>query len=131
LTCHKYWSKHYQALPDRARRYRLTILKQPDLEKETVVCSICEEPLGTKDKVTGSFCIHKWNLAIQIGKSKTWQTFSVQKIIAAQLLAMVQDEAIHKFLAYTGNIDEVGEALLVSLPIPDLKLDIEPLFTRA
>jgi len=44
---------------------------------------------------------------------------------------MVQDEAIHKFLAYTGNIDEVGEALLVSLPIPDLKLDIEPLFTRA
>ena len=43
-----------------------------------------------------------------------WETYSVQEIISIQLLNMIEEQAVYKFIIYSGNIDDIKEALFVS-----------------
>ncbi|KAL9127806.1 MAG: hypothetical protein Q9217_003390 [Psora testacea] len=69
---------------------------------------------------TGYFQIFKWNVALQTLGQAGWKTFPLQKVISAQLLAMIEDQAVHKFIVHTGDLDNVKEALLLWVFTPDL-----------
>lgn len=43
-----------------------------------------------------------------------WETYSVQEIVSAQLLALIEEQATYKFLAYSGDLETSKDALLVS-----------------
>lgn len=71
-----------------------------------------------EEKKGQNFRLFKWSLAVQRSHDSLWETYSVQEIVSAQLLAMIEDQATFKFLAYSGNLEESKDALLVSkLPL--------------
>ena len=55
---------------------------------------------------------------MQLSDDPTWEEYSVQEIVSAQLLALIEEQATYKFVVYSGNVEEVQEALLVSQPCP-------------
>ncbi len=72
--------------------------------------------------------LFKWALALQSSDKRLskfvtafkrsgeggWKTFSIQRIVAAQLLALIEESAVYKFLCYSGDVEEAKDALLVS-----------------
>ena len=70
--------------------------------------------MGVEEKRVGTLRLFKWSLAVQRAQAMDWETYSVQEIVSAQLLALIEDQATRKFLTYSGNIEEAEEALLVS-----------------
>lgn len=54
---------------------------------------------------------------MQHHEDEGWEVLSMQRLVASQLLATIEESAAHKMLVYSGNIDEAGEALLVSTSV--------------
>ena len=78
-------------------------------------CVSCREVVGINDgKESYSLRLFKWSLALQRSRGLDWETCSVQEIISAQLLALTQEQAVYKFLAYSGDIEYSTTALMVS-----------------
>jgi len=50
---------------------------------------------------------------VQRSHGNIWETYSVEEIISAQMLALIEDQATYKFLTYSGNIENAKDALLV------------------
>ena len=75
----------------------------------------CREVVGVEDEVESSSSrLFKWSLALQRSRELDWETCSVQEIVSAQLLALIDEQAVYKFLAYTCAADASKTALLVS-----------------
>ena len=79
-------------------------------------CESCREPVGVVDPEHGNIRLFKWSLAVQRSQDTVWETYSVPEIVSAQLLALITEQSIYKFLVYSGNTEEKKEALLVSEP---------------
>ena len=78
-------------------------------------CVSCSEILGSKDeKESSSVRLFKWSVALQRSRDLGWETCSVQEIVSAQLLALIEEQAVYKFLAYSGDADDSKTALFVS-----------------
>ena len=43
-----------------------------------------------------------------------WEEHQVQNFICSRFLALIESQAVYKYIAYSGNIEENGDALLVS-----------------
>ena len=67
-----------------------------------------------EQKRTGTLQLFKWALTVQRSHDSTWETYSVEEIVSAQLISMIEDQAISKFLVYSGKIEDAEVALLVS-----------------
>ena len=95
-----------------------------------MICANCKDPVGVEDKATPE-CIRlfKWSLALQTQEKRLsklvsafqrsrepWRTYSIQRIVAAQLLALIEELAVYKYLVFSGDLEESKEALLVSVP---------------
>ena len=94
-----------------------------------IACAGCKQPVGMEDRATtGCIRFFKWSVALQgpekrISKLVTafqkgrdsWRTYSVARIFAAQLVALIDEMAIYKFLLHSGDILSTKEALLVSV----------------
>ena len=78
-----------------------------------LACSSCHELVGTEQKRVGTLQLFKWALTLQRSRDSTWETYSVEEIVSAQLVAMIEDQAVSKFLVYSGNIEDAEVALLV------------------
>ena len=87
-------------------------------------CSNCQRFVGVKDPNDGTFRLFKWNIKVQLSDDPTWEEYSVQEIVSAQLLALIEEQATYRFVVYSGNVEEVQEALLVSQPCPSEKASI-------
>lgn len=61
-----------------------------------------------------SLRLFKWSLALQRSRELDWETCSVQEIVGAQLLAVIEEQATYQFLAYTAGADKSQTALMVS-----------------
>lgn len=71
--------------------------------------------MGSEDKKESySVRLFKWSVALQRSRDLDWETCSVQEIVSAQLLASIEEQAVYKFLAYTGDADNSKTALIVS-----------------
>lgn len=110
-------------------------MQPTDSLERLLECSGCGQPIGTEDKgAIGSIRLFKWSLALQTSKKATsrwsavlsrsknacWETFSIQKIVCAQLLSMIEDLSIYKFLVYSGEIEDAQDILLLWAFTPDL-----------
>ena len=80
---------------------------------QSLACESCNERLGINDANSGGARLYKWNLSLRTGKDAVWQTLPVQEIVCAKLLALIDGQAIYKFLTYSGNIEDAPEALMV------------------
>ena len=57
---------------------------------------------------------------MQLARDAAWESYPVQKFICAQLQALIQSQATRKFLAYSGDIADSKEALLVGIYADEL-----------
>lgn len=85
------------------------------VDQGLIACSSCGELIGAPQKREGAFRLYKWSLTVQRSRGGLWETSSVQEVISAQLLALIEEQAVHKFLIYDGNIKDAKDALLVSI----------------
>lgn len=69
--------------------------------------------MGAREKREGTLRLYKWSLAVQRFHGNIWETYSLQEIISAQLLALIADLGTYKFLVYSGNMQDAKDALLV------------------
>ena len=67
-----------------------------------------------EEEKSSSLRLFKWNLALQRSRELDWETCSVQEIVSGQLLALIEEQAIYKVLAYTADADKSKTALMVS-----------------
>ncbi len=54
-----------------------------------------------------------------------WETYSVQEIVSTQLLALIEEQAVYKFIVCSENIEDLKEALFVSNWIYDIKYTMD------
>ena len=78
-------------------------------------CILCRQIVGIRDeRETSSLRLFKWSVALQRSKAMDWETCSVQEIVSAQLLALIDEQSVYKFLVYNGDIGDPKTALMVS-----------------
>ena len=96
--------------------YILTFGQRTDIQG-LLNCSSCREIVGVKDKKERcSLGLFKWSVALRRSRELDWETCSVQEIVSAQLLALIEDQAAYRFLAYTGDVENSKTAVMVSEP---------------
>ena len=79
-------------------------------------CSSCRENVGVRnEKDRYSLRLFKWSVALQRSRASEWETCSLQQIVSAQLLALVDDLGAYKFLAIAGDAEYSMTALLVGV----------------
>lgn len=84
-------------------------------------CISCGEIVGIRGKKErDSLRLFKWGIALQRSRELDWETCSVQEIVSAQLLVLIEDQAAYKFLAYTGNARDSKTALMLWIFTTDL-----------
>lgn len=103
--------------------------KQSNSAESLLACTECKQPVGVEDKAAaGSVRLFKWSVAIQNqdkrfskfmssfqrNRDYGWTVFSIQRIMAAQLLALIDEQAVYRFLLYSGDMEEAKDALMVS-----------------
>jgi len=91
-----------------------------------ITCVSCNGPVGAEEKRAGTLRLFKWNLALQRAQDCIWETLSVQEIVSAQLIALIEYQATTKFLTYSGNIEDAEDALLVSISYDFTTIDQMP-----
>lgn len=104
-------------------------MQQTDSPENLLACTGCKQPVGIEDKgALGCIRLFKWSLALQgtekrlsklvtafqRSKDGNWKMYSTQRIFTAQLLALIEELAIYKFLLQFGD-DTSKDALLVSV----------------
>ena len=77
-------------------------------------CISCHEILGVRNtQERYSVRLFKWSVTLRRSRGLDWETCSVQEIVSAQLLALIEDQAAYRFLAYTGDAEDSNTALMV------------------
>ena len=100
--------------------HTLTSLKTTN-DQGLLKCISCGEAVGVKDKKEiNSLQLFKWSVALQRSRELDWETCSVQKVVSAKLLALIEDQAVYKFLAYTGDLKDSKAALMVGEKLASL-----------
>lgn len=70
--------------------------------------------MGIEDKRDDSIRLYKWSIAVQRTRDADWETYSAQEVVSRQLLALIEEQAVYKFVLYSENISDAREALFVS-----------------
>ena len=108
------WLSSLQASLSQVGVHQLTRLQKVDSETE-LVCSACSTDVGSQGEDPQLVRLYKGSVHLQRNVDTDWQRCSVQKIISAQLLASIENQAVRKFLAYNGDIKNIEEGLLVRM----------------
>ncbi|KAL8686404.1 MAG: hypothetical protein Q9224_005457 [Gallowayella concinna] len=88
-------------------------------------CAFCKRPVGAAEDMDSANTakIYKWNLRFRSSPSSAWEEASVQRLVSAQLLAMIESQGIQKFVIHgqesNGDHDE-QQALLIWIFTPNM-----------
>ena len=77
-------------------------------------CVSCHKSLGIRDDISGALRIYKWSVILQYTQDAAWESYPARFFISAQLLSLIDSQAVYKFLAYSGDLDRSKDATLVS-----------------
>ena len=66
--------------------------------------------------------LFKWAVAVKSPEMKTWESLGLQKLFAAQLLAIIEETAVRRFIIHSGNGHYSKDALLVGPLLPKAHL---------
>ncbi|CAO1606227.1 hypothetical protein XANCAGTX0491_009727 [Xanthoria calcicola] len=83
-----------------------------------VNCASCEHPVGIAAGTDAR--IYKWNISLRSDPQLGWEDQSAQKLISAQLLAMIESQGVQKFLIHSEARNDSTEALLVWIFTPNM-----------
>ena len=57
--------------------------------------------------------LHKWTLLVRKSEDSAWEQNNVASFISAQLLETMESQAVRKFVAYHGTLEEADSGVLV------------------
>lgn len=92
----------------------LILLQHVQDSQSPIRCASCKVSVGTTGGTRGCIQLDKWSLCIRNNGETTWEEHQTQNFVCSRLLALIESQAIYKYIAYSGNIAETGDALLVS-----------------
>lgn len=92
----------------------LKLLQNLQDPRSSLRCASCKVPVGTTSTTRGCIQLDKWSLCIRNNGEGAWEEHQVQNFVCSRLLASIECQALYKYIAYSGNITEIGDALLVS-----------------
>ena len=70
--------------------------------------------VGIKSRGRDEIQLYKWSLSVRQSEGEAWEDRQVQSFIYSQLSSMIEGQAIHKFVAYSGVLEDSEDAILVS-----------------
>ncbi|KAL8733985.1 MAG: hypothetical protein Q9166_001746 [cf. Caloplaca sp. 2 TL-2023] len=81
----------------------------------TVNCASCKRGVGVSaNEDCANVKIYKWNIRFRPAPTIAWEVPTTQKLISAQLLAMIESQGTQKFVIHSETRMSGTEALLVS-----------------
>jgi len=75
---------------------------------------VCHEALGFVDERADGWRLWKWSLCVQLNGQSDEQAFSIEMFVSAQLLAMIEDQAVRKFVMYNEEGTNDAPGIMVS-----------------
>ncbi|KAL8666939.1 MAG: hypothetical protein Q9168_007392 [Polycauliona sp. 1 TL-2023] len=84
----------------------------------TVDCASCKHPVGIA--ADNGPRLYKWNICFQSDPQHGWEEHSAHKLVAAQLLAMIENQGVQKFVLQSELQDDDCEALFVWILTPNM-----------
>ena len=66
-------------------------------------CKKCDAFLGSEDQSADGWRLQKSSIAVKLGDVSPWETFSPTTFVCAQLLALIDSQAIRKFVLHSGD----------------------------
>ncbi|KAL9099645.1 MAG: hypothetical protein Q9163_004886 [Psora crenata] len=99
-----------------------TGIRKREIGSHGLQCASCNYDVGFETMENGHFQVFKWSVALQVLGQPSRKTFSLQKIISAQLLAVIEQQAVHKFVIHSGDLENTKEALFLWVFTADLTL---------
>ncbi|KAI9819501.1 MAG: hypothetical protein M1827_006949 [Pycnora praestabilis] len=80
---------------------------------QDIQCSDCKAVLGVYDARANGYRIYKWSVAVRQDENDTSRQYPVQAFISAQLLALIDNQAVRRFVIHNKEVGETGSALLL------------------
>ena len=77
-------------------------------------CSSCNIRLG-KLTSTDHFELFKWAVALRSIEKLPWQALPLQIVVSAQLLTLIEDQAVRRFFVRSDELGKKSPALMVQL----------------
>ena len=78
-----------------------------------LLCRACTSPLGVFDKKLDGFRLFKWNIILLRDHGLEWERNSIQCLICAQMLELMEDQNVRKFIARTDESVGIEHGILV------------------
>ena len=76
-------------------------------------CVRCDAELGVDDVRAEGLRLFKWSVSLQHAQNSAWETYPVQSFVCAQIQALLDAQALRKFVAYSGILEDTTGAILV------------------
>ena len=92
----------------------LTLRQAGSKEGHRLECASCKCMVGIETDKTQYFQLFKWTVALKIPGQTGRKTFPLGRVLSTQLLAAIENYAVHKFLVHAGDLEHAKEALFVS-----------------
>ncbi|KAL9626825.1 MAG: hypothetical protein Q9204_007010 [Flavoplaca sp. TL-2023a] len=100
-------------------RNRCTLFIMDTRKYQTpVICASCNHSVGVASDTDAR--IYKWNTRLQSNPLSEWESHSAQKLVSAQLLAMIESQGIQKFVIQSEIPGDDFDALLVWIFTPNM-----------
>jgi hypothetical protein len=75
-------------------------------------CTGCGDLLGLADPSAGGWRLHKSSVALKSDNTASWESFSATSFVGAQLLALIESQAIRRFVLHSGPRGTAGGFLV-------------------
>ena len=79
-----------------------------------VHCTGCDILLGFQDKTAQGWRLYKWSLAVIPSHAAGTEIFALESILCTQLLALIDAQAVRKFVVHNGGTEDEATGILAS-----------------
>jgi len=77
-------------------------------------CEACHEALGFVDERADGWRLWKWSLCVQLDAQCDGQTFPTEMFVSTQLLGLIENQAVRKFVIYNEDGQDGVAGMMVS-----------------
>ncbi|KZF23837.1 hypothetical protein L228DRAFT_267798 [Xylona heveae TC161] len=88
---------------------------------QELVCSCCNGIIGVVDERAEGWRLFKWALAVRKRPGEQKESHAIEGFIAAQMLALIDSQAVRKFVVHCKGLAGPASALLCWVFTPDLR----------
>lgn len=77
-------------------------------------CTACQEVVGSVDESANGWRLWKWSLCVQSNDQSDGQSFPTKMFVSAQVLGLIENQAVRKFVVYDEDGEDGVAGILVS-----------------